>query len=230
MIKGVLFDLFHTLTDTESNWSDLPWTCEVLGIDRAEWNTALTEHSRWRLCGEVTDPRAIIATLARQLRPAISDEVIERAVAVRIARFAHTFERIPTAHVELVDRLRQGGIKTALVSNADAMEAAAYMRSPLAGRFDSEVFSCQVGMAKPEPGIYLHALSALGLDAAACVFVGDGGSNELAGARAVGLKTVFVSVAVEDLWPDRVEHRARAADFRVRRLPELLDLSILRPR
>lgn len=139
MVKGVLFDLFHTLTDAESKWSDLPWTSDVLGIDRAEWNAALTQRSRWRLAGEVKDPREIVSTLARELRPGIGDDLIEKAVAIRIERFRHTFERIPAANVDLIDELRRQGIRTALVSNADAMEVAAYGSSPLAGRFDCEV-------------------------------------------------------------------------------------------
>jgi putative hydrolase of the HAD superfamily len=229
MIKGVLFDLFHTLTDIESNWSDLPWTSDVLGIDRAEWNTALTQRSRWRLAGEVNDPREIVSALARALRPGISDDQIDQAVAIRIKRFQHTFERIPAANVALIDELRRRGVRTALVSNADAMEVAAYEASPLAGRFDCEVFSCQVGLVKPEPEIYRHALRQLGLDAAECAFVGDGGSNELVGAKAVGLQTVFVSICVEDLWPGQVDHRASVADHRIRHASELLQLPLWGP-
>jgi putative hydrolase of the HAD superfamily len=226
LIKGILFDLFHTLTDIESNWSDLPWTSDVLGIDRTEWNAALTQRSRWRLAGEVRDPRQIVATLARELRPDISDEVIDQAVAVRIERFRHTFQRIPDENVRLIDELRRIGIRTALVSNADAMEFAAYATSPLAGRFDAEVFSCEVGLVKPEAEIYLHALRAIELDASECLFVGDGGSSELEGARSVGLQSVFVSIGVEDLWPDQLERRASAADHRVRRPAEILGLPL----
>jgi putative hydrolase of the HAD superfamily len=186
-VKGVLFDLYHTLTDIESKWSDLPWTADVLGIERAEWNAALTERSGWRLCGEVKDARQIIATLARELRPHISDAIIDRAVAVRVERFRHTFQRIPAENVLLIDELRRRGISTALVSNADAMEVSGYAGSPLAGRFDVELFSCEVSMVKPEPEIYEHALRQVNLDASECIFVGDGGSNDLEGARAVGL-------------------------------------------
>jgi putative hydrolase of the HAD superfamily len=228
VIRGVLFNLFHTLTDVESNWSDLPWTSDVLGIDRTEWNSALTQRSRWRLAGDVRDPREIVATLARELRPDISEHLIDQAVAVRIERFRQTLQRIPEENVRLIEDLRRSGIRTALVSNADAMEVAAYGSSPLAGRFDAEVFSCEVGLIKPEAEIYMTALRALRLDAAECIFVGDGGSNELEGARAVGLKTVFVSIVVEDLWPDQFERRASVADHRVRRPSEILALPPLK--
>lgn len=62
-IRGVVFDLFHTLTGPESQWSTLPWTSDVLGIDRRTWNELLTQRSRWRLAGEEADPFVIISTL-----------------------------------------------------------------------------------------------------------------------------------------------------------------------
>jgi hypothetical protein len=33
VVRGVIFHLFHTLTGPESEWSDLPWTSDVLGIE-----------------------------------------------------------------------------------------------------------------------------------------------------------------------------------------------------
>jgi len=41
----------------------------------------MAERSRWRLCGEATEPREIVATLARELRPAISEAVRVRPTA-----------------------------------------------------------------------------------------------------------------------------------------------------
>ena len=226
MVRGVLFDLFHTLTGVESEWSELPWTSDVLGIDRAAWDSALTSSSRWRLAGQVRDPLKIVATLARKLRPSISDDVIARAVDVRTQRFRQALERIPEENVAMIQTLRRSGVRTALISNADAMEVAGWPSSPLAGLFDVEVFSCEVGWVKPEPEIYEHALTEIGLDASECVFVGDGGSDELEGARAVGLQTVFVSGIIAQIWPDRVEKRGAAAAHRIHRAADLLKLPL----
>ncbi len=52
MAKAIIFDLFHTLTAPEAEWSDLPWTSDVLGISRADWYRALTLNSRQRLWPE----------------------------------------------------------------------------------------------------------------------------------------------------------------------------------
>ena len=65
MIRGVVFDLFHTLTGSELQWSNVPFTSDFLGIDRRVWDRVLHTESRWRLAGEERDPLAILRRLAR---------------------------------------------------------------------------------------------------------------------------------------------------------------------
>ena len=103
----------------------------------------------------------------------------------------------------------------------------AYRGSRLEGCFDVEVFSCEVGWVKPEPEIYRLCLQRLGLSASDCIFVGDGGSNELDGAKAVGLRTVFVSGVIEELWPERIASRRAIADHHVQWAHEVEDLCSL---
>jgi len=223
-IRGVIFDLFHTLTGKESEWSDLPWTSDVLGIDRRVWDELLTTRSRWRLAGEERDPLKILTTLAHDADPTIPDARIREALSVRVQRFRHALQRVPRENVETLKSLRGAGLCLGLISNADVMEVEAWHDCPLAGLFDAEVFSCEVGCVKPEPAIYEHCLRQLGRSAAECVFVGDGGSNELAGAKEVGLATVFVSGVIAELWPERVTQRMSIADHHLERVPQLLEL------
>jgi putative hydrolase of the HAD superfamily len=222
--RAVIFDLFHTLTGPESEWSDLPWTSDVLGIDRSVWNELLVSRSRWRLTGEERDPDVIVRTLAHEANPTIPDERIREATRCRIQRFKDSLTRIPRENVETLQAIRAAGIKLGLISNADVMEVAAWPASPLAGVFDAEIFSCMVGCAKPERAIYDRCLEALGLSAADCLFVGDGGSNELLGAKDAGMATVFVSGVMATLWPDRVDERLATCDHHIERIPELLSM------
>jgi putative hydrolase of the HAD superfamily len=216
--------LFHTLTAPESEWSDLPWTSDVLGIDRPTWNELLTRHSRWRLAGEATDPFVIISTLARMHDPAIGDDVIRRAIDIRVRRFRDVFDRIPPANIETLKRLRSAGFKLGLISNADVMEMAPWSGCELAECFDAVTFSCVVGHVKPEPAIYAHALAALGLEGRECIFIGDGGSNELEGARAAGMSPVFVSGVMAELWPERISERCAQSDHHIENISEVLAL------
>lgn len=227
MTKGVIFDLFHTLTGLESEWSDLPLTCDVLGIDRRAWDEVITRKSRWRLSGEQRDPFLIIRDMARLVRPEIADALVREAVAIRIQRFRHALLRIPAENVDMLKGLRNAGLRLGLVSNADAIEVAAWADCPLAGLFDSEVISCNVGMVKPDPDIFRKCLEELSLQAGECMFVGDGGSNELVGAKEVGLTTVFVSGVIAELWPERIPARMAQSDHHLKwahEVPGLLRL------
>jgi putative hydrolase of the HAD superfamily len=223
-MKGVIFDLFHTLTGPESQWSDLPWTSDVLGIDRKVWEELLTTRSRWRLAGEERDPYTIVRALAHEADPTIPDDRIREATGVRIRRFRDSLMGVPDENIEALKSLRAAGFGIGLISNADVMEVAAWADSRLVGLFDAEIFSCLVGCVKPEPAIYYRCLEALALEAENCLYVGDGGSNELVGARAVGLSTVFVSGVVAELWPDRVPERRKLCDHQVEWMPQVLTL------
>lgn len=223
-LRAIIFDLFHTLTGPEAEWSDLPWTSDVLGFDRSTWNELLVSHSRWRLAGEERDPLVIVRTLARQIDPTISEERIQHATRVRIQRFRDSFERIPPENVETLRALRAAGFRLGLISNADVMEVEPWHTSPLAGLFDVELFSCEIGLVKPEPAIYARCIQDLGVAPAECLFVGDGGSNELVGAKDAGMSTAFVSGVMVALWPDRVEERRSISDHHIERIPDLLQI------
>ena len=222
--QAIVFDLFHTLTGLESEWSELPLTCEVLGIDRRVWNDAITTGSRWRLAGEERDAYRIIHRLAREIDPRISEETIRKAAQIRTRRFRDAFQRIPQANVETLKQLRRAGFGLGLVSNADASEVETWNDSPLAGLFDVEVFSCHCGHVKPEAEIFHKCIDALGRKPYECMFAGDGGSNELIAAREVGMTTVFVSGVIAELRPEVVAERIPTAHHHVGLVPEILDL------
>ena len=211
--KGIVFDLFHTLTARESEWSEGLRTHQVLGLSREAWENQLFESSRFRLAGLERDHKAVISRMARAIDPSISDEVIDRAVSNRSNRFSRALTKIPPENILLLQSLRQHSIKLGLVSNADCGEIASWDSSPLAPFFDSTVFSCYVGYVKPEPEIFLRSLLELALRPQDCLFVGDGGSQELVAARSLGFTTVMVTGIMRELWPDKIESRGNDADF-----------------
>jgi putative hydrolase of the HAD superfamily len=222
MIRGVIFDLFHTLTGPESEWSHLPTTSGFLGIDRMKWDHALHETSHGRLSGEVRDPFLIIRNLVHSIDPTIPEEKVRATVEMRLQRFRDTLQRIPAANLAALKSLRESGLRLGLVSNADAIEVASWEEGPLAALFHATVISCNVGLVKPDPRIFRKCLEQMELSAEECLFVGDGGSNELVGAKEVGLRTVFISGIIQELWPERVPQRRAVADHHIVQLPEIL--------
>lgn len=93
--------------------------------------------------------------------------------------------RSPIAGV--VRRLREAGVRTALLSNAWSRDG--YDMSGWGELFDAVVVSSEVGMRKPEPRIYRHTAELLRLDAPACVLVDDAEVN-VRGAEAVGMHAI----------------------------------------
>ena len=85
--------------------------------------------------------------------------------------------------VGVVRRVRQAGLKTALLSNSWGMD---YPREGWDELFDVTVISGEVGMRKPDPEIYLLCAERLGVAPSACVFVDDLAPN-VRGAVAVGM-------------------------------------------
>jgi putative hydrolase of the HAD superfamily len=102
------------------------------------------------------------------------------------------------------------------------MEIAAWDRCPLKPLMDSVIISCEAGCAKPEREIYEICLRELEVSPEDCVFVGDGGSHELEGAKRLGIASVLVTGIIEELWPEKIAERRRHADFVIVGLDELL--------
>ena len=98
-----------------------------------------------------------------------------------MSRFEHAHDM-----VGLVRRARAVGIRTGLLSNSWGND---YPRDGWDDMFDVVVISGEVGMRKPEPQIFRHALDLLGLPPAQVVFVDDMVHNV---AAAVGLGMVGI--------------------------------------
>lgn len=81
--------------------------------------------------------------------------------------------------------------KICLVSNADIIDVMHWGKSPLNKLFDDKIFSYKVGYLKPQKEIYEIALQKMGVKPEECIFIGDGGSDELKGAKELGMKTIL---------------------------------------
>lgn len=92
--------------------------------------------------------------------------------------------------IQWATSLQLAGIKTGILSNiGDAMEAGIRERFPWLEEFSHYTFSHRLGIAKPDPEIYRHAVEGLGVPADEILFVDDKEENILA-ARVAGLVAV----------------------------------------
>ena len=197
--EAIIFDLFHTLTALESTGSSAPVTFEILGVSVEEWNEQLLERSRERLVGKEKDPFTIIEKMAHAIDPTISREIIENATRNRISRFEGALVNIPPENTNILRELKDKGMRLGLISNADVTEVAAWDKSPISSIFESAIFSCHVGFAKPEKEIYEICLRELQVTPEDSIFIGDGGSDELQGARNAGMTTVMITGVIKEI-------------------------------
>lgn len=221
---AVLFDLFHTLVDA----SAVPGktSSQILGIDPVVWTETIHRNALHHALGEESDPYESLRRIAHGIDPTIPEERIREAVAARPARFRHALIHVRPTTLATLRAIREGGRKTGLVSNCSHDEIAAWPESPLAALFDTVVFSCREKMAKPDPAIYRLAAERLDVDPTRCLFVGDGGSSEHEGARAVGMGTVLILEVLLASHPRIAAERPRTTDHVIERMPELLPIAL----
>ncbi|MEV4693453.1 HAD family hydrolase [Micromonospora echinospora] len=200
MPRPVVFDLFHTLVHGADDERDRVVGEMALLVGVAPAALVAAYHATWRDRLVRWSAEETVRTLAGRLGGAPTDEQVTLAAAHRRDLARRVLNRVPTGTLEVLDALRERGHRLALISNATSETAEAWAAGPLARRFDVAVFSCAVGLAKPDPAIYRTATERLGVAPAECVYVGDGADGELAGAAVVGM-TVLRTTEHQDTDP-----------------------------
>lgn len=218
----IIFDLFHTLVSPKSTGTSMRNTSDLLGIPEEDWNRLLWESSEHRLRRSYQDDVSIIRELARIYDPSISESTIIEATRVRALRFRDCLKNPPKERVGIIRQLHEKGHKMILLSNADVMEKRGWDESPFAPFFMNALFSCDIGCIKPEFDAYKAALNASHSNSDAAVFVGDGGSDELKGAKACGITTIMTTEIIGQSYPELIPKRKPDADYMIRSLEELL--------
>lgn len=187
-IRAVIFDLYETLV-SESGL-DVPRAGALgpaFGLDpiayRRQWKPLRPLVVR----GELTFAEALRRT-GTQLGVEIGAEHIQRAIDDRVRARTAVLENGLPELVALTQDLVRRGVRLATISNCMAEDVAGWPRSPFAPHVACTLFSCMTGLAKPDPRIYLAATRQLGVEPEEALYIGDGGDDELRGAREAGLQ------------------------------------------
>lgn len=201
--EAVFLDLYETLiTEFDPDWQPRPTVADQLGVSAqafdAEWWAR--RDARMTGTGAHVDYRDVLRAICGALDHSADDVVLEQLQAERLADKALPFARIEDDVLHMVQNLHRAGVKVGLISNCAPEEVASWATSPLAAYFDDAVLSYQVGYAKPDARIYRLACERLAVAPQRSIFVGDGGSDELTGAKSAGL-TPFQATWFLDRWP-----------------------------
>jgi len=91
-----------------------------------------------------------------------------------------------------LQRLREAGVKRAVISNADDDVAELCTHMAFAHEMNLIVTSAIVGYEKPDARTYRAALEPLGVDPADTLHIGDQPKSDVAGALAIGMRAALI--------------------------------------
>jgi HAD superfamily hydrolase (TIGR01509 family) len=192
-VRAVLFDWGNTLVRFE-------WDNDLLeaghraclgAVGRGDEAAAFTERFRSEIYPRLTPNDDYVAMLHEEL--GLNQAEAERFVVAEYEAWRPATTLADTAHA-LLESLRSHGLQLGIVAN-HWPEPAWLVRKEIeefgvAERVDSIVLAAEVGVRKPDPTIFLKALSELDVSPEDAMFVGDKLDADIRGAAEVGMVTV----------------------------------------
>ncbi len=226
-IKGILFDLYGTLIDIETDESmeeiyrGIAHYLTYQGVYLHRWEVRDRYYQIMKQqkehCGEECpeiDVEAIWNALLRQ--EGIKEASARRRLALILA---HIYRGISRKRLQLypgvkqvLDELRPA-YRMALVSDAQPCYALPEMKAVgLDGYFDPIIISAHYGFRKPDKRLTEKALDLMKLTPAEVICVGNDMYRDIYGANRLGIKTLFIDSnqgdkVHENVIPDYIAHQ-----------------------
>lgn len=207
MLKAVFFDFDGTLVDDEDSisnalakacgvacnrWPELDATTVVAAyrqISEAAWG----DYDRF--LRHLSSPQAMLAAVWNQTlaRWNLCDPVVEQEAAdVYWQHRLRTCQPCPDA-LPLLQRLAERFHLSVLTNGAPAMQRAKVAATGLSPFFQQIFVGGEFTRGKPDPSIFHAALKKAGCRPDQAVHIGDSLMHDIAGARAVGIHSVWLN-------------------------------------
>ncbi len=188
MIKGLIFDLGGVVVEW-TNSTTYRYIEERYGIPAESFKSVAERGMPDAQTGKVTEVDWLRETFSRfGPPPPCFNEV-----------WGKTFEaaRYNPKLLELLTELRTAGYRVAALSNLEPSRARWLRAHGIEALFDAVVFSCEVGLRKPDISkctpenleIYRLAMRRLGLGADECLFIDDN-VNCVSAAESMGIRSI----------------------------------------
>ncbi len=224
---AVIFDLFGTLVDDFSRHRyDGVYRQMANAVEAPldEFRQAFGQSLRDRSVGVFDTIEDNIAHVCAQLGLTPSPAAVQVAAAHRYAFIRSTI----TPRQDVLDtlaRLKQTGLNLGLISNCGPDVPQLWPEIALSAHIDAALFSCRERLQKPALGLYHAACQRLQHPPSVCLYVGDGSSEELTGARQAGLVPVLKRTNLGNVYdnvrPEVASWQGHAVD-EIRELPALI--------
>ena len=229
-MQAILFDLFGTLVP------NLPLSCweqssesiaKTLGLDpehyRKLWEPLFME----RMTGAILDGEHQFDEILETA--GLDPPAGERTLAARLHTDLLREALVPKPEAcQVLSVLVDRGLRLGLVTDCSSAAPEVLDQTPLGPFFEARSISAFLGVRKPDPRMYSHVLELLRVKGKDCIYVGDGNSEELLGAKEFDMTTVWVDNGYEQHWRERFVPQG---DYTIRSLEELIPIldSLERP-
>ncbi|MBP1754683.1 MAG: hydrolase superfamily [Firmicutes bacterium] len=193
MTRAVIFDMYETLiTHYNSPLYFGSQMAEDAGIPEDSFQSLWRPTEHERSIGKLTLEDVVKKILLENLFDSemIFRTIIEKRISAKEECFRHLHPEI----IPMLSTLKKRGFLIGLISNCFSEEADVIRKSELYQYFDAIYLSYEQEIQKPEEEIYRRCMDSLSVKAEECIYVGDGGSNELETARKLGM------TAVQAVW------------------------------
>lgn len=189
MIRAVVFDMFETLiTHYNSPQYFGVQMAEDAGIPEDKFQALWRPTELERTIGKLT-LEEVLEIILRE-NHCYSESLLKKIVEKRIAAKEECFRHLHSEIIPMLSTLKKEGLLIGLISNCFSEEAYVIRRSKLFPYFEAVYLSYEQKIQKPEEEIFIRCMDSLSVKAEQCIYVGDGGSNELETARKLGMKAV----------------------------------------
>lgn len=189
--QSVYFDLYSTLIFESATNPFYDRVAADLDVDKEVWLRHYGKRKYESMSGDISgmDQRVYLSLADAGYQRSEGDVtgVVEKHFPSFIESVGLYADTITT-----LERLRELDLPLGLISNASDHSVAIFESLGLSRFFDSVVFSFQHRCLKPDPRIYQVGLADLRQTPSNALYVGDGGDQELRGARELGFSTVLL--------------------------------------
>lgn len=209
MIKAVVFDMFETLiTLFESPMYFGAQMAADAGISEDNfqkiWQTSETDRTVGKASLE-----EVLEKILKEYQ-CFSENMLNLIVEKRVQNRKEAFRHLHKEIIPMLASLKEKGIRIGLISNCFSEETVVIEESILYSYFDAVCLSFREGLQKPDEAIFRRCLDRLNVRAKECLYVGDGGSDELEAAEKIGMRAVQ---AVWYLKENTTQPSKRKKDF-----------------
>ncbi len=193
--RGVIFDLYGTLIDGWDTDQARQRTTELalaLGAPLEPFQALMERSYTERATAALGDLPQMLLELCRRVGHHPGPAALDRAARLRVEQFRAVLSQPREETPSILSTLRSRGLRVGVISDSSSETPQLWPTLGWAAPVELALFSWTERRRKPAPELYHKALAGLSLRPDEALYVGDGGSHELSGAEACGVKALRI--------------------------------------